>query len=528
MEGTTQYDVEDNSDLEIVSEQIQPIRRRNDFKATPTIKKKAKIQINSVNDVGTTQGSYIKEEINISEASDSSDTDSSDDLQIEKCIIRRPSNAGVGRRMMNRNIHNSNGSLSSILLSCPKCEKIKTVYSTTMRSSCKDCHEDMDFVCEKCNNKYDSMPALYRHKKFQCRFNVPGGLSLYESFIKKCTSCSELRKEWRNKDLQKCPSCESPMDFNCIICSKWYMSHSGAYAHAKNECQTRAKTYYCHECNFKTTMYKSFLKHSRCAHLNLMRPDMSCAKCGLAFNNPKELKQHQFGCGSELYQCTFCVFKTESQEILREHTIQLHSNYSLQQSIEDIVNDVTIDGKSLVDEAHQTFNSANHDNHSTQNIAAVGTENGSLDDLDIAEASEAHCSSCNKVVEFSVGCSLRCKCGTILDYACKLCDRLFKNRQQLYRHIRRKHGKTKRVCKNCGRQFGLVGDATQHSKICGQEGFRYSCTMCSFVTNYRKNLQTHMNNIHTSNPSFHECNRCGAKYKCPKSFKRHQARCAGQ
>lgn len=60
-------------------------------------------------------------------------------------------------------------SLSSIILNCPKCNKTETVFSVTITSTCKQCNVNMFYVCNQCTFRFRTMPALYRHRKLQCK-----------------------------------------------------------------------------------------------------------------------------------------------------------------------------------------------------------------------------------------------------------------------------------------------------------------------------------------------------------------------
>lgn len=260
-------------------------------------------------------------------------------------------------------------SLSSIILNCPRCNITKTVFSTTLGNiTCKECNVNMSYVCNKCNLRYPTMLALYRHKKLQCETTVKTKilrkfisvtLSYYvlwllcystkhlyilrfsepkTMFILKCTKCDLSQKIQRLK-VSRCLTCRIDMPYECMVCGKTFNTYSNLYSHMKRRCQPKRRTYYCNECSFNCTCESILVRHLNKHHPGLFVLDITvkCCVCDQTFKDGTHLKRHESGCGASFYQCRYCTFKPKYQENLKKHLLTRHTEKVRGQDIQDVL-----------------------------------------------------------------------------------------------------------------------------------------------------------------------------------------------
>jgi KRAB domain-containing zinc finger protein len=130
------------------------------------------------------------------------------------------------------------------------------------------------------------------------------------------------------------------------------------------------------------------------------------------------------------------------------------------------------------------------------------------------------CQECKISISYVPGLYNCPKCHSKYYYECSGCNKIFKGRSSIYRHIRRMHAKLRHSCKNCNRLFSFYGDMNEHFKSCGKEP-QYECNICYFKTRYKYNLACHMHKLHNENRRSFACGNCGIEYKTSKSLQRH-------
>ena len=83
---------------------------------------------------------------------------------------------------------------------------------------------------------------------------------------------------------------------------------------------------------------------------------------------------------------------------------------------------------------------------------------------------------------------------------CPVCNKYYKERRHLLRHIKRTHSKTDKIkCNTCNIGFYEVARLERHVKIV-HEGVRpFGCDKCAYKASSLYNLNLHRTKMHASN-----------------------------
>ncbi|XP_058802935.1 zinc finger protein ZFMSA12A-like isoform X2 [Phymastichus coffea] len=478
----------DDSDPDIIEVHCNiDSNRVNIFKRHVPNKFQRMISKNNVKHIAKKQLNFnIKEEIVISDTSDIEYDSSSKNSSKSSYSMRR----------------NKEDSLSSITLNCPKCNKTKTVFSTTLTTECKECKVNMTFLCNQCNLKYESLIALYRHKQIQCKKYT----SPIKQFVHKCTKCKVKYKIFKLSRPKSCHKCKSIMAYECSVCGKEHSSHPVIYRHTKDQCQSKSRIYYCNDCQFKSSSQRQLVLHLSSCHQNLYLLNTSCDKCGRGFANHLSLKQHKNVCRLPYYYCKICPYRPRLKVSLKRHLTMIHniSKDEIEMMVESSICPQSYIKASAIDETIKK-----------------------TDDFTLKQLSNVTCRDCNHTQLIKKG-QIKCNnCKKDLAFQCLYCPMRFRMISLLQRHSRRMHGKVEHVCSICKKPFSFLGDYNDHKKSCGKEP-RFNCHLCTFKTKYRHNLKGHLENLHNTNRPLFVCQDCGMGYKTEKAMTRHfEVGCSG-
>ena len=108
-------------------------------------------------------------------------------------------------------------------------------------------------------------------------------------------------------------------------------------------------------------------------------------------------------------------------------------------------------------------------------------------------------------------------------HVCEFCDKAFKEKDLLKRHIEQVHKGTNRVdCDECNKTFSFSGDLKKHVKNVHQgESIDCVCKHCGKSYKMQKNLNRHIREVHENRRS-HQCDLCQKTFKRPVQLSEHK------
>ena len=110
-------------------------------------------------------------------------------------------------------------------------------------------------------------------------------------------------------------------------------------------------------------------------------------------------------------------------------------------------------------------------------------------------------------------------------YACKLCDKAFRQTSHLISHVRTHTGEKPYACKLCNKAFNQSGHLTVHLRIHTGEK-PYSCKECNKSFGRKRGLTLHQR-THTGEKPF-ACKQCKKCFAFPASLTRHRRTHTGE
>ncbi|XP_017064442.1 zinc finger protein 664 isoform X2 [Drosophila eugracilis] len=108
------------------------------------------------------------------------------------------------------------------------------------------------------------------------------------------------------------------------------------------------------------------------------------------------------------------------------------------------------------------------------------------------------------------------------EFACQLCDKVFKSSRSLLRHIQGHSGARTFKCEheNCGKSFVNQHNLTSHRRVHSDER-NYVCELCGYRSRYREALIVHRR-THTGEKPF-QCQTCSRRFASKSLLNEHQA-----
>lgn len=108
------------------------------------------------------------------------------------------------------------------------------------------------------------------------------------------------------------------------------------------------------------------------------------------------------------------------------------------------------------------------------------------------------------------------------EFACQLCDKIFKSSRSLLRHVQGHSGARTFKCEheNCGKSFVNQHNLTSHRRVHSEER-NYVCELCGYRSRYREALIVHRR-THTGEKPF-QCQTCARRFASKSLLNEHQA-----
>ena len=105
-----------------------------------------------------------------------------------------------------------------------------------------------------------------------------------------------------------------------------------------------------------------------------------------------------------------------------------------------------------------------------------------------------------------------------------MCDKSYKNRQDLSQHKQNHSKKITYNCEQCSKSFTRRDSLNHHKKLCIKITQEKICKICNCEFPYPWNLKRHMVQKHTDKEE-QKCNKCGKKYTHQTFHLSHVSKC---
>ncbi|XP_005111930.1 uncharacterized protein LOC101862846 [Aplysia californica] len=256
------------------------------------------------------------------------------------------------------------------------------------------------------------------------------------------------------------------------------LTESALTKQRRNYEEHMAFKFFCTQCSFKSKRQSHFLNHIQC-HKDGMEKKYSCEQCDFVSISPIMLKRHELKHKKILYKCKVCAaYTTDRPGLLQRHIRLKHSSPS---------NVVQL--------------------HCSQCPFVCSTPQG------LAKHTQKHRKTDGRRDEQEEG-----------SHSCNECEKVFRNRMHLQRHMRDVHGPELRphLCDTCGKAFKRTDALQQHKLVHLARSARqlpFKCSTCSKAFRSQAHLKEHMS-MHSSERPY-LCQYCGAAFKTQPVQKKH-------
>lgn len=425
-----------------------------------------------------------------------------------------------------------NRTTPAIMYTCVLCRKEIAPYPN-FRNHCYLVHVAKNrFKCEQCNKHFSKQSVLTKHMNsmhtFACascqnQFATKGELNIHQNIHKRekerppypCNQCSEtietvdiceMHVEEHLKVLYPCPICDettnSKMEITkhltthfdevytdedtvtkeisedcsidllggvlCCYCDELFKNRPDTDLHFINEHSDKDIVYSCNICGKQYANYQLFANH---CYYHVAKNRFECVECGKLFPRLSLLVLHTeafhtrgsrdvkpFSCG----QCGH-AFGTACR--LREHLRVVHTRNDFMCPEDGC--DMTFETpRDLI--LHQRKHKGSHTNC---------------------------CRKCGLQFTTLSSCQAHLNVHRIKNYACPVCNKQYREKHLITKHIPIHFESVLHVCKVCGKVFNARSRLVEHMKT-HSEVRRHQCSFCSKAFMRPHQLEQHLN-IHT-------------------------------
>ena len=190
---------------------------------------------------------------------------------------------------------------------CSLCERgfvEQHILARHMRTAHTD---ERPYVCDVCSRSYKQLNALRVHQRKH----------FDDAYV-----CEFCRKRFSTiHQLQRHLDSHQDKNISCPVkgCTFKTINTQRIENHVKNFHKERC----CHECDFRTTIHKEYIRHKN-AHSKKIIRTYKCPHCSKTFASIHNMKKHQVvHTGMREFQCNKCPYNTQKRNILLKH-LELH------------------------------------------------------------------------------------------------------------------------------------------------------------------------------------------------------------
>ena len=357
------------------------------------------------------------------------------------------------------------------------------------------------FSCHLC--EYSGVTKRYLNKHMMTRHDKDTLLS--NSLNKSCHQSPQSVEgnTVETKKLFKCNECSYSSDEKYLLARHSKNVHSGIKSFACSLCEFKTtykyglekhinvvhKNYKPHRCtypncNFKGTANKANLDtHIKAVHLKVK--DHICDICGYATVDKHTLKAHKKGVhdGIKDFICSFCGYATSYQKSLQRHIKIVHETKKVDPQL--VIKD-------------HICSSCGFATHSPQNL---------VDHFKRRHDSiyEKVCATCGFTTntQANLNAHMRRKhedqfAEPVKTLSCDMCTYVTNRIACLRQHKKATHERIKdKICTECEFETSYAGSLKNHMKeVHASDKVSVKCSVCSYSTNRRRNLTTHVMTVH--------------------------------
>ena len=433
------------------------------------------------------------------------------------------------------------------------------------------------FKCNVCNKVLASLRTLRAHVK-----NIHG-----DEVGAKCHKCLKmLASSTRLKTHLKI--CQKNIQLKCELCNEAFRTSKGLKTHMLDH--SEKFNFQCHLCTDEYKTEESLKRHLMVTHAP--KGNFTCPHCSKPFKIELLFSQHVRKCQrskkeKKSYQCNLCLKSFCSEKAVRNHKSSFHEglrnfactkcektytdNTPLRKHMQTVH---TVKGSFECKECKKMFENAvkldahNYRSHVTKDDKIKCRFcNKALHKYSIKYHEQAHidydaekfkCEKCSRLFSRNFEFKRHMKKHENIDnnivenHKCDQCDKSYKLKEYLNKHIRYIHKKSeagKWICNICQKEFSQYGPLSIHKKRIHADLEPQDCQECGKTYPSKLHLKDHMTVTHNArrdnecqvckkkftkhglkeHMKYHEgnifdCNLCDSKYKTKESLKFHVSR----
>ena len=300
----------------------------------------------------------------------------------------------------------------------------------------------------------------------------------------------------------------------CIICQQTFNSNKSLLNHLSKYHNQLLK---CKHCPEEFLNYEKLSIHKQEYHKNLLK--YQCGKCDRGYKIKSAYEEHLLSCGvSKEYYCQKCGNKFSSKKNLYDHNSKVHAegNYECLECGKTFTNKVYLT-------RHKNYAHLNMDRCSCH-ICGKTLANSILLNRHVKavheKVKEYRCPHC--LYESGDPKLLKSHIDSAhlgITYECDICHSVFTSKTGLYNHSRTVHSDLRPfICQECGEAFKRKKNLdthidNKHSTVI------YSCTKCEKVFKSKLSLDYHLKTHDVENQF--PCEVCGRRFITRTKLKMH-------